>query len=144
MRNYRVVASLVEQAVTRLLRSSPVIGADYVLYKSAVRQLLGSLWRQAKTEQGRGVLLTTRSGTKPGQAPELVRVGTRPRAGRGTRSEIPERISVMSPSGHVPFSTWCERWSGQGLDPELLVRIQGQVIASVQDLLSEHPELFTG
>lgn len=60
-RRYRVVANLVEQGVLELLRDCDITVLLYPWYRAAARQLLGRLWRMARTEAGRKEIGPTQS-----------------------------------------------------------------------------------
>jgi hypothetical protein len=54
LRNYRIVANIVEQAVLDVLKEEPIPTVHYPIYKAVGRQMLGILWRSARKGMGHG------------------------------------------------------------------------------------------
>jgi transcriptional regulator with XRE-family HTH domain len=48
LRNYRITANLIEQAVEEILKPTELLPASYALYKAVARHCLGFLWRDAQ------------------------------------------------------------------------------------------------
>lgn len=59
LRNYRLVANVIEQAVGQMLRETPLPPLHYSLYYAVGRHLLGMLWRAVRTERGRQELVAS-------------------------------------------------------------------------------------
>jgi hypothetical protein len=54
---YRMLENLVQQGVMEVLRKSSVATITYPAYRGVARQVLGLLWQEAKTEEGRAGLM---------------------------------------------------------------------------------------
>ena len=51
LRNYRIVVTLMEQAVAEVLADRPVVSIEYPRYKAVEREALGLLWRATRGSQ---------------------------------------------------------------------------------------------
>jgi len=51
LRNYRMVANIIEQAVSELLKNKPVASIEYPRLKMIAREAVGILWRKARRSQ---------------------------------------------------------------------------------------------
>ena len=117
-----------------------------------LEQALGRRLKEARTGQGltqQGVCRQMELDPHHGQGYlSRLETGRSPETGIGFHHDDTKPGDTIrnsrTNSGHAPFNAWRERWSGQGLDSELLARMQGQVLATAQGLLTEHPELFAG
>jgi transcriptional regulator with XRE-family HTH domain len=56
-KTYRMLENVVQQGVLEILRNSPISVILYPAYRSVARHILGLLWREAKTEEGRAGLM---------------------------------------------------------------------------------------
>jgi transcriptional regulator with XRE-family HTH domain len=54
---YRMLENVVQQGVLEVLKNSPVSVIMYPAYRGVARHLLGLLWQQAKTEEGKAGLM---------------------------------------------------------------------------------------
>jgi transcriptional regulator with XRE-family HTH domain len=54
---YRMLENVIQQGVAEVLRASTVPTIMYPAYRGVARQVLGLLWRKAKTEKGRAELM---------------------------------------------------------------------------------------
>jgi hypothetical protein len=54
---YRMLENLVQQGVLEVLRESSVSTVKYPAYRAVARHILGLLWQEAKTEEGRAGLM---------------------------------------------------------------------------------------
>jgi hypothetical protein len=51
LRNYRIVANIIEQAVNELLKNKSMSTIEYLRFKMIAREALGLLWREARRSQ---------------------------------------------------------------------------------------------
>jgi hypothetical protein len=51
LRNYRMVANIIEQAVSDLLSQKPLATIEYPAFKAVAREALGMLWREVRRSQ---------------------------------------------------------------------------------------------
>jgi hypothetical protein len=134
LRNYRVVANLVEQAVVELLKPKPVPTIAYPALRAVARQALGIVWRRLKSKAGREEMLRLAGSQKPGQP---LGKGTVPDFRSGNRRDSPQPL-VRGLEQKNRF------WQTRKLDMELVGEVQALTVRHALQLLKQFPQLFPG
>jgi hypothetical protein len=116
LRNYRIVVSIIEQAVAELLADKPVVSIEYPRYKAVAREALGLLWRAIRGSRSSKVRSQSRQAEKD-LIPPLV----------GIADKLAEKA---------------EYWVTQKLDAALVREVQTTVIRRFAALQETNPELF--
>jgi transcriptional regulator with XRE-family HTH domain len=123
LRNYRIVANIVEQEVAELLADRPVVSIEYPRYKAVAREVVGLLWREVRRSQ--------KSKVKSQNRPEDGECRMQNAECRMQNEELAERLAEKA-----------EYWGTQKLDAELVRKVQDVVIRRFAALQETNPELF--
>jgi hypothetical protein len=123
LRNYRVVANIIEQEVSELLGRKQLPTIEYPRFKMVAREALGLLWRAARGSQSSKVKSQDESeGGECRMQNAKCRVQNR---------EIADKLAEKA-----------EYWGMRKLDPELVREVQEAVVRRFGTLKETNPELF--
>jgi transcriptional regulator with XRE-family HTH domain len=123
LRNYRMVVSIIEQAVNELLKNKPVVSIEYPRYKAVAREALGLLWREVKRSQSSKV---------KGQN----------RLEEGKCRMQSAECKMQNEGLDDKLAEKAEYWGTQKLDAGLVREVQTVVIRRFAALQETNPELF--
>jgi len=135
LRNYRMVVSIIEEAVAKLLADKPVVSIEYPRYKAAAREVLGFLWREVRRSQKREVRSQNRLEEGEG---EVRRQKLEIRSQNDSDGECRMQNEELADQ----LAEKAEWWQMQKLDPELVRKLQDMVIQRFAALQETNPELF--
>jgi hypothetical protein len=123
LRNYRMVVSIIEQAMNELLKNKPVSTIEYPRFKMVARETVGLLWREAKRSQN--------SEVKGQNGPE-----------DGECKMQNAKCKVQNEGLDDELAEKAEYWGMQKLDKELVREVQEVVVRRFGALRETNPELF--
>ena len=122
LRNYRIVVTLIEQAVAELLADKPVVSIEYPRYKAVAREALGMLWREVRGSQKREV---------------------RRQNDDEAECKMQNAECKMQDDGLADkLAEKAEYWGTQKLDRALVREVQDTVVRRFAALQETNPELF--
>jgi transcriptional regulator with XRE-family HTH domain len=164
LRNYRMVATIVEQAVSELLKTRPVSTIEYPRLKMVAREALGLLWREARGSQKSKVR------SQKSERPEELRAESKEQTseskdeGRQMAEEGDFRMqsadcrlqnqgngdsSMQSAKCELQIDRFLGRlaekvqyWEMQKLDGKLVRDVQSAAVRRFAALQESNPELF--
>jgi transcriptional regulator with XRE-family HTH domain len=122
LRNYRIVANIVEQAVNELLRDKPLSTIEYPAFKAVAREALGMLWREARSQNSK--------------------VKAQNRREEAEFKVQSAKCKVQSGEFADKLAEKVEYWQMQKLNGELVRDVQDVVVRRFGALQKTNPELF--
>jgi transcriptional regulator with XRE-family HTH domain len=138
LRNYRIVANIIEQAVNELLKNKPVSMIEYPRFKMVAREAVGMLWREARRGQDAKV-----KGQKPAETKRRRKAeGRSKKARRSGRGMQNAECRVQNAEVADKLIDKAEYWGMQKLDRELVREVQEVVVGRFAALKEANPELF--
>ena len=150
LRNYRMVASIIEQAVSELLKNKPVATIEYPRFKMIAREVVGILWRKARRSQesrGKGQS-REEDGEVRRQSDEEGESGNQKAEARRQNWED-EECRMQSAECRMQSKELADRlaekveyWEMQKVDGKLVREVQELVVRRFGTLRETNPELF--
>ena len=165
LRNYRMVVSIIEEAVAGLLADKPVVSIEYPRYKAVAREVVGLLWREAR--RGQKAKVKVQGAREPGSKGaslnrdcrllitdyRLQNEKTEEESAKSAESAAENRVQgdfklqiadyrLKNGGMADKLAMKAEYWQMQKLDAELVREVQDMVIQRFAALRETNPELF--
>ena len=146
LRNYRMVANIIEQAVAELLSKRPLPTIEYPRFKMIAREALGLLWREVRASQ-KSKVKGQDAGSKGvrEQGSEKRRQKAEVRGQNGEEGDFKvqtAKCKVQIDGLADKLAEKVEYWEMQKVDKELVREVQQLVVRRFAALQDTNPELF--